>query len=68
MNDDQEQDSLRVRDEDYDLWDEAKRLLAFYQRIALTAFITEKLREYEKEENARQAAGTSTKGCATDGN
>jgi hypothetical protein len=49
--------TLYVRDEDLELWAEAKRLLAFYQRKTLTAFITEKLREYVKEENARQTKG-----------
>jgi hypothetical protein len=54
--------TLYVRDEDLPLWDEAKRLLAFYQRKTLTGFITEKLREYVKEENARQAGGQSAEG------
>jgi hypothetical protein len=45
-----------IQDEDYELWDEAKRLLAFYQRKTMIAFITEKLREYVREERALQAA------------
>jgi hypothetical protein len=54
--------TLYVQDADYPLWDEAKRLLAFYQRKTLAGFITEKLREYVEEENARQAKPTRDSG------
>jgi hypothetical protein len=47
--------TLYIRDKDAQVWEEAPRMLAFYQRISLSEFLTEKLREYVEEENARQA-------------
>jgi len=46
--------TIYVHEDDFDIWEEGKRLLAFYQRKSLSAFLTEKMREYVKEENARQ--------------
>jgi hypothetical protein len=54
--------TLYVQDADYELWDEAKRLLAYHQRKTLVGFITEKLREYVTEENARQGRGKPIEG------
>jgi hypothetical protein len=39
---------------DIPTWDEAQRMMPFYQRMSLSAFLMEKVREYVKEENARQ--------------
>jgi hypothetical protein len=54
--------TIYVRDGDDELWEEGKRMLAFYQHKSLSVFLTEKIREYVKEENARQASVIATKG------
>jgi hypothetical protein len=46
--------TIYVSDEDLPTWDEASRMLRFYHNKSLSAFILEKVREYVKEEQARQ--------------
>jgi hypothetical protein len=46
--------TVYISEDDEPVWDEAQRLLPFYQNKSLSAFIAEKVREYVKEENARQ--------------
>lgn len=47
--------TIYVTDEDETVWNEAARMLPFYRKKSLSAFIVEKVREYVTEENARQA-------------
>lgn len=47
--------------EDEPFWDEATRLLPFYQGISLSQFINDKIREYVQQENARQDAKKSSR-------
>ena len=47
--------TIYVNDEDEPTWNEAARMLPFYQRKSMSAFLMEKVREYVSEENARQA-------------
>jgi hypothetical protein len=47
--------TIYINDQDYALWEEGKRMLAFYKRKTLSAFLTEKMREYVEEERERQA-------------
>ena len=47
--------TIYIPDNDDPKWDEAQRLLPFYQHKSLSAFINEKVCEYVKEENSRQA-------------
>jgi hypothetical protein len=46
---------LYVKEEDTPVWEEAKRLLAFYRGESLSAYLTKQLRAYVKQEKARQA-------------
>jgi hypothetical protein len=46
--------TLYVNDEDAPIWNDAKRLLAFYRGMTLSSYITECLRKYVTEENAIQ--------------
>jgi hypothetical protein len=48
--------TLYVYEEDASIWDEAKRLLAFYRGKRLSTYLTEHLRKYVREEKARQSA------------
>jgi hypothetical protein len=54
--------TIYIKDKDAKVWDEAPRMLAFYQRKGLGDFLTEKLQEYVKEENARQAQSAKSSG------
>lgn len=56
--------TLYVSEADEPVWDEAQRLLPFYQRKSLSAFVMEKVREYVREENARQAQSAKGSGDA----
>jgi hypothetical protein len=47
--------TLYIKDKDAKVWEEAPRMLVFYQRKGLCDFLTEKLQEYMEAENARQA-------------
>jgi hypothetical protein len=48
--------TLYVSEEDASIWDEAKRLLAFYRGKRRSTYLTEHLRKYVREEKARQSA------------
>ena len=46
---------LYVREEDSPVWEEAKRMLAFYHGESLSTYLTKQLVAYVKREKARQA-------------
>jgi hypothetical protein len=50
--------TVYITDADEPFWIEAQRMLPFYQRKSISAFVIEKVREYVKEENARQSQRT----------
>jgi hypothetical protein len=54
--------TVYINEDDVSAWDEAQRLLPFYQDKSLSAFIAEKVREYVKEEKARQAQPAKVSG------
>jgi hypothetical protein len=47
--------TIYVSKEDEPVWDEAMRMLRFYQSKGLSAFVTPLLRDYITKEKARQA-------------
>jgi hypothetical protein len=47
--------TLYVTDKDRPVWDEAKRMLAFYRDESLSSYITKQLRAYVAQEKAIQA-------------
>lgn len=54
--------TIYIKDKDAKVWKEAARMLPFYQDKGLGEFLTEKVREYVAEENARQAQSAKGSG------